>query len=133
MNEQHAKVIIETLCCWFEVRQPKLSWSNRAKRGRYRPSKKLVVCGPKCWRGPLSSLLHEFAHYLTDARSGFRRINVTNFYSSKMPRRNDEHHGPAFHRALTDTAEAWFGNAKLYEWDTEYRSLKCGPRPPIDF
>ena len=132
MNEQQAQVIIETLCCWFEVRQPKLSWSNRAKRGRYRLSGKLIICGPRCWRGPLNSLLHEFAHYLVDARSGFRRTRVTNYFSKKLCR-NDEHHGPTFHRALTDTAEAWFGDASRYEWGNEYRSLQCGPRPPIDF
>lgn len=65
-------------------------------------------------------LLHEFAHYLAHSRSHFR------------PHRTGDH-GPAFHRALTDVAEAWYGDPYLYPWHTEYASLRSGPRPPVDY
>ena len=134
-----AQARLETLCCLFGLPIPILRFREYGESGWYRyktkrrgckvigTHKQFISVGGRNFMGrehhPMwePCLLHEFAHYLTHSRADF------------APNRTGDH-GPAFHRALTDVAEAWYGDAGRYPWQHEYKSLAAaGPRPSVDF
>lgn len=127
MDEKQVRDAVQKLATHFNVPAPTVSWRANTTRGRYyaREPKRGVFnrvwisLGPNTWRGVEASMIHEFAHYLQHARGGFEVDKC-------------QGHGPAFHRALTDVAQFYYGDAAKYDWSTEYASLKAaGPRKTL--
>jgi len=65
-----------------------------------------VHVGMRAWRGVEASLIHEVAHLVA------------------YPRERNRHHDAAFMLALTEVAEAWYGDASRYPWQSEYASVR---------
>lgn len=103
MSFDEATEAIVLLCREFDIEAPVISWSGRAKRGRYYSKHQRIALGPNCWRGVEYSMLHEFAHHLQYTRGG------------KM-------HDEKFWTALRDVTTAWFGNPAKYHWHSEYKT-----------
>lgn len=104
-----AQEAIKLLSAEFRIIPPYLSWSNRAKRGwafTWGKHGNRIAVGPRCWRGPEATLLHEFAHILAWRRTGSH---------IKSPGHNE-----FFWRMLEKVVLAWYGNFDAYPWDTEY-------------
>ena len=83
----------------------------------------------KSWRGAHATLVHEFAHHLThctwiDACHRLGPDRRWRDYRFIVPKP----HGKLFHRMLTRVANAWYGDARLYPWITEYKRIAAaGP------
>ena len=110
MKREQAQEMIELLASEYHVVPPQLTWTNRAKNGRYFPRTRRICIGPRVWRGVVDCLLHEFAHHL--------------YYVRKLYARTP--HGRAYHVILTDVVTRWYGDVKSYQWTTEYQSIR-GP------
>ncbi len=92
----------------FDIIEPRLSWSNRAKNGlAYGMGQNRISCGPKCWRGVEDALLHEFTHILAWRKSGLSISQVG--------------HTEFFWIMLEKVCMAWYNNPNKYNWDNEYK------------
>ena len=102
--------MLSLLSAEFGIPVPRLIWSERVRNGRASWKDNAIQCGHLAWRGPVNSMLHEFAHILHFRRHG---------------KPGNRHHGAQFVQALWDTAQAWLGDATKYDWSTEYVSVKA--------
>ena len=120
--------IVNFLADHFKVVVPKIKFSGRVRRGRYRLRDMTVIMGPKCWRG-VHTAVHEFAHHLDLVRRGHagaggykREATYVDGWITKIKRRS--FHGESFTVALEDCVEAAFAKMTDYSWETEYRMVK---------
>lgn len=113
LTRDEAEEMLAILSAYFDIPKPTLVWRERVRNGRASWKNNAIMCGHLAWRGPVNSMLHEFAHILH-----FRRIKG-------IPKK---HHGAEFVQALWDTAQAWLGDATKYDWSTEYVSVKSAGR-----
>lgn len=109
LTKQEAEDMLDILSSYFAIPRPKLIWRENVRNGRASWKDNAIMCGHLAWRGPVNSMLHEFAHILHFRRHGAPK----------------KHHGAQFVQALWDTAQAWLGDATRYDWSTEYVSVKA--------
>lgn len=95
----------------FRIPAPSLNWSNRETRGSADYYDYSIKVGPKCWKGIITTLVHEFAHFLS-----YQRLNCI---CSPRP------HNRQFVDALWDVAAAWYGDPAHYDWEREYPSVRA--------
>jgi len=113
MVQDSAERMIDKLAQRFGPR-PLLRWTERATRGKANYHKNTISVGPHVWRGPVPSLLHEYAHILLYYRRG----------SIPRTKKTWRHHGPEYVETLFEVAEYWYGNPYRYPWHSEYRSIE---------
>jgi|SRR5208282_564050 len=102
MTQDEVVTHLKRLSRRFGVKPPKVRWSTRAKGAFYFNSGAIRI-GPKSWRGTEMALIHEFAHHLTRHRHG-----------------DKIHHERQFSETLEQAARFFYGDARLYSWDSEY-------------
>lgn len=148
MTKDDADIALRLLCSELGVPRPVLSWTLRAKRGRYYRGGAIdplrrgrVAVGPRCWRGAEAALIHEIAHHVAAergrellvrapsredqrARLGLGRHKYAALYPHLRLSPRGEMHGPMFVAALKRVARAWYGDERKYPWESEYKSLR---------
>jgi putative metallohydrolase (TIGR04338 family) len=102
----------DILAAEFNVAPPKVVIGGRRKKGAaYYPGfKTIYIPFQGTWRGTEHSMLHEFAHHLTDAKTDWRLTRP---------------HGREFIECLRVVVLAWFGDLDKYNWKTEYKSIRA--------
>lgn len=112
MTKQKAESIVNEISCALGCPRPKLIWSPRTTRGR--GYHRWIKIGPRCWRGTINSLIHEFAHHLHYHRN----------FQLRHRDRDEKSHGHAFYVALWDVVNAAQNLGYEYNWLTEYKSIR---------
>lgn len=129
---EDAQQLIRLLCWVARVPEPSVTWTARAVRGCYmtpvprRLPRGRIVVGPRV-RDGLAAVIHETAHHVVSMRQP--RLTVAEWrrqHSWRNGRRT--WHGPIFVETLRELAAVWYGDASLYPWETEYRSLRAAGR-----
>lgn len=106
MTKEQAERAVKLLCERFGEPAPRVDWSRRIRRGRawskLWTTRPRIQIGPRCWRGIEPAIVHEVAHIVSPDRG----------------------HGLRFWQTLEQVAKAWYGDASLYPWRTEYKRGK---------
>lgn len=106
MTRIQAKITLKHLSEHFGIPVPTLRWRRRRNRSSYVRKSHTIWLAPCPWRGAVDSLLHEFAHALTEKRDGEIFL-----------------HGYYFKKSLLDVASLYYGDPKRYGWHTEYEDV----------
>jgi len=130
IKREDAEQLIRFLCWRSRVPEPSsVAWLTRAVRGCYktpiprRLPRGQIVVGPRV-RDGLAAVIHETAHHVVSMRQP--RLTVAEWRRQNSWRNGPRiHHGPVFIETLRELAQAWYGDAKFYPWETEYRSLRA--------
>ena len=106
-NRQAARVQLAALSHLFGLPVPDLSWVDE-NHATYHPNTKSITLPIRSGRARNweTRIVHEFAHYLAHSRAG-------------KPMR----HKPEFCEALWEVAEVWYGAARKYPWDTDFKMV----------
>lgn len=115
MTENEIKEIITLVCAELKLRKPKLRLHYRGGSYYYPHKRGNGLISLSLNEHPLgitNSILHELAHHAEWMKNGRSR--------------SEKHrsHGPHFKAWLKRIAEAWYGDASLYPWQHEYKSLR---------
>lgn len=133
IGREDAEQLIRFLCWTARVSEPsEVRWLARAVRGHYAcpiprklPHGRIVV-GPHV-RDGLAAVIHETAHHVVAMRQP--RLTIAEWRRRSWRQGQRVWHGPVFLETLQELARAWYGDASLYPWETEYRSLRAAGRP----
>jgi hypothetical protein len=106
MNRLELTAIVIQLAKHFDILQPTLRWRRSMNRSSYVRKSHTIWIAPYPWRGATDSILHEFAHALTEQTYHFS-------FS----------HGECFKESLLKVAKFYYGNPRRYGWHTEYEDV----------
>lgn len=137
--QEDALAVVLFLCWRAKVRPPRVAWSRRNVRGMQRTSytpkghrRAMIALGPVMRNGgTIAATLHEVAHHVLSMRAPrltARERQAWRFGVNRGLKGRRVLHGPAFVETLTELARAWYGDAALYPWEAEYRSLRAAGR-----
>jgi predicted SprT family Zn-dependent metalloprotease len=122
MNYFEAIEALEILSDYFKIKTPILKWSERESRGKASYSDNSITLGPKisAWKSLECTLLHEFAHLLTD-QAFKNNFPLSSF--KKFPLA----HGKEFQESLLKVIKAWFNDINKYDFKgSEYIRVSQG-------
>jgi hypothetical protein len=124
MTKEQAQEMLAILSAHFAVKQPKLNWSARTRRGWYNPRTNTITVGPK--HSDDWTVVHEFAHHLdrlVNRRPRKRRRWASGTYEVRVGLKLRGIHDVPFRFALLKVAEAWYGDSAKYPWHQEYPAI----------